>query len=115
MSTKNLNPLLDSALANLPKVFRGRIIKTYLDVKRNTIEGRHESAGLAVGKFCEAVLRLLQQKVLGSFTPFGQKIANYADECRKLITAPATSGNESERVVMPRALVYLYTMRNKRG
>ena len=51
----------------------------------------------------------------GVFTPFGTKIGNYADECRKLVNAPATKGNESERVVLPRALVFLYTMRNKRG
>lgn len=31
------------------------------------------------------------------------------------MAAPTTSGNESERVVIPRALDFLYTMRNKRG
>ena len=75
----------------------------------------HDAAGLAAGKLCEVVLRFLQQKVRGTFTPFGKKIDNYADECRQLITAPTTSGNESERIVLPRALVFLYTMRNKRG
>src|SRR5664280_1735134 len=49
------------------------------------------------------------------FTPFGTRISNFADECRRLTTAPTTAGNESERVVLPRALNFLYTMRNKRG
>jgi len=115
MSTKNLNPILAAAVADVPSAFRSRLIHTYLDLKKNCSEARYEGAGLAAGKFCEVVLRLLQERVCGSFMPFGRKIENYADECRKLVTAPATAGNESERVVLPRALVFLYTMRNKRG
>jgi len=115
MSTKSPNPILADAIANIPTTFRSRLIHTYLDFKKNCVEARYEAAGLAAGKFCEVVLRFLQRKVHGNFTPFGTKINNYADECRKLIIAPSTAGNESERVVLPRALVFLYTMRNKRG
>lgn len=115
MSTRSLNPVLATALANVPTVFRSKLVQSYLDLKKNAAEARYDAAGLAAGKLCEVVLRLLQQNVHGSFTPFGTKINNYADETRRLITAPATSGNESERVVLPRALLFLYTMRNKRG
>jgi len=115
MSTRSLNPILDTALATVPGSFRSKVIKSYLDLKRNCLESRYEAAGLSAGKLCEVVLRLLQNTVHGSFLAFGKKIGNFADECRKLITAPATSGSESERVVLPRALVYLYTMRNQRG
>ncbi len=114
MSTRNPNPVLATALASVSSTFRSRLIHTYLDLKKNCIEARHDAAGLAAGKFCEVALRLLQEKVHGSFIPFGKKISNFAEECRKLITAPETSGNESERTVLPRALVFLYTMRNKR-
>jgi hypothetical protein len=70
---------------------------------------------MSVGKFCEIALRLLQARVTGSHTAFGKRIDNFADDCRKLITTPAGTATESERTVIPRALVYLYTMRNKRG
>ncbi len=115
MSTKSLDPVLVNALANVSAPFRTKLIQSYLDLKKNCAEARFETAGLAGGKFCEVVLRFLQQKVHGSFTPFGAKIENFAAECRKLIEAPKTAGNESERIVLPRALVFLYTMRNKRG
>jgi hypothetical protein len=115
MSTRSLNPLLEAALASVPSSFRSKVIKTYLDLKRNCAESRYEAAGLAAGKFCEVVIRLLQNTVHGSYLPFGTKIGNFAEACRKLIMAPSTSGSESERLVVPRALVYLYTMRNKRG
>lgn len=115
MSTKSPSPVLDTALVNVPGTFRSRLIRTYLELKKNCVESRHEAAGMAVGKFCEVILRFLQQRIHGTFTPFGTKITNYADECRRLVAAPATAGNESERIVLPRALVFLYTMRNKRG
>jgi len=38
-----------------------------------------------------------------------------ADECRKLVSSPTTAAVESLRTVVPRALVFMYTMRNKRG
>lgn len=116
MSTRNPpDSVLAIALVNIPSTFRSRLIQAYLDLKKDYAEGRHEATGLAAGKLCEIVLRLLQKKVHGNFTPFGTKINNYASECNRLIAAPATTGNESERVVLPRALVFLYTMRNKRG
>ena len=59
--------------------------------------------------------RLLQHVVTGAFTPFGKQIPNFADECRNIITAQAPTVVESVRVVMPRALVFVYTMRSKRG
>lgn len=115
MSIKSLSPILDSALSNIPDGFRARVISTYLEVKRNCVEGRYEAAGLSVGKFCEVILRVLQEKLTGTYSRFGVRIQNFADECNTLMSAPVGRGNESERVVMPRALVYMYTMRNKRG
>jgi len=57
----------------------------------------------------------LQNSITGRHIPFNRKNKSFADECRRLITAPSGTGTESERVVLPRALVFLYTMRNKRG
>lgn len=115
MSTKSLNPALSAALTAVPATFRSRLIKAYVDLKQNTLEGRHDPAGLETGKFCEVALRFLQQKVHGASTPFGTRMTNFSDECRRLAATPTTSGNESDRVVIPRALDFLYTMRNKRG
>ena len=115
MSTAKHDPLLDAALSSIQEKFRTKIIAVYLDLKRNCAEARHDATGLAAGKFCEVVLRHIQNVVNGSNVPFNKKIGNFADECRKLITSPAGATTESERVILPRALVFLYTMRNKRG
>jgi len=110
---------LELALAGVPLKFRTRIVGAYLELKRRYSEAQYSSdwdtSGLSAGKFCEACLRFLQQHLSGSSTPFGQNIQNFADECRRLVTLPATAGPESLRVIVPRALVFLYTLRGKRG
>ena len=109
------SPVLDAALSGIQVKYRSRITAAYLDLKKNRLEGRIDTAGLSAGKFCEAVLRHLQFIVTGTSTPFNRRIPNFADACRQLITSPTTSASESERIVIPRALVFTYTIRNKRG
>ncbi len=120
MSTHQLNrETLEECLASIDEGFRDKLIESYLEVKSRYIKSRYENsydaAGLSTGKFCESVIRLLQHEILGEHTPFGTHIPNFADECRKLVSAPKASGNESLRIIVPRALVFLYTVRGKRG
>lgn len=118
-NTANPDTVFEQALADIPVAFRKRIVAAYLETKRRyregTIGGAHDATGLSVGKFCEAVFRLLQHNLTGSSVPFGQNIPNFADGCRALISLPSSSGPESLRIILPRALAYLYTMRGKRG
>lgn len=114
MSTPTPRERLEAALTNAPQAYRYKIIDSYLDLKRRLAEGKYDASGLSNGKFCEVVLRLLQHEILGAATPLGKKVANLADECRKLIVA-TSSKPESLRIIIPRALVFLYTVRNKRG
>lgn len=115
MSIKKPETPLEQALNGVPKVFRGKLIASYTDLKRNCAESRYEAAGLSAGKFCEVGLRISQHNVTGASTPFGTKITNFSDECRKIITAPGGTATDSEKTIIPRGLVFLYTMRNKRG
>lgn len=118
MSTTQ-NNILDSALSNIPNAFRNKIIKSYLEIKTRASTSHYNSnwdtPGLSAGKFSETILRFLQKHLTGSNTPFGQHISNFPGECRKLIQLPHSRGNESLRVIIPRALVFIYTLRGKRG
>lgn len=115
-STPPINAHLQSALTGIPdSKLRNKLIETYLDLKRAHFEARFDLAGLNAGKFCEVTLRIAQQRVLGVSTPLGKRIPNFADECRTLVTSPAGAAPESIREIIPRALVFLYTVRNKRG
>jgi hypothetical protein len=114
MSTHG-KPTLDEALGNVPKKLREKLVRTYKDLKSSFVQGHFESSGLSAGKFCEIALRVLQQSLTGTFIPFGDKVPNYKSACDKLEQLSSTAGPESLRILMPRALNFLYTLRNKRG
>ena len=118
-SNTSITPTLESALANIPKKFCSRVLKEYRAVKKRYSKSLYDAefdvTGLSTGKFVETVLRLLQYELTGTSMPFGSHIPNLPDECRKLIQLPKTAGNESLRIIIPRALVFLYTLRGKRG
>lgn len=115
MNTAKPEAQLEAALGSIPKKFREKILQHYLELKHRIQLEDFEPAGLSAGKFCESVLRMLQDDLTGTSIPFTKSIGNFADECRKLVVLPARTGAESLRVIVPRALVFLYTMRNKRS
>ena len=115
MSTRANELALETALSSIPKRFRSRIIETYVGLKSAFAEGQYDACGVRAGKFCETMLRLLQDRLTAASIPFGQKIPNLEKECAKLEQLPVASAPESLRVMIPRAISFLYTLRNKRG
>jgi hypothetical protein len=115
MSTNGNNPTFDEALGSLPTKLREKLIKTYQELKSSFVRGEFESSGLRAGKFCEVALRVLQNDLTGTFIPLGNKVPNYKSECERLEQLDSSTGPESLRILMPRALNFLYTLRNKRG
>jgi hypothetical protein len=115
MNTSKPKFSLEAALFNINTVFRGRIIKQFFALKTALAAGNDKTVGIEAGHLCETVLRMLQHEVLGSYTKFGSKIGDFGNECRKIVSSSNGSANESLRLVIPRALVFVYTMRNKRG
>lgn len=115
MSTRKHKSELEQAILGIPTAFRTRLVRSYEEIKNNNLQGRFEATGLAAGKFCEIILRLLQQIVTGKFTSFGTRIPNFLDECRRIESSPSTAAIESIRLTIPRCIAFLYTMRNKRG
>ena len=120
MSTPKPKSPLEEALARLPADFRNRIIKFYLELKSRHAQSKHDASkqdtvGVSAGKLCETIVRLLQQELKGAFTPFGKQLTNLPSECEGFAQVPKTIGNDLLRIVIPRAVSYLYTLRNKRG
>lgn len=90
-------------------------MSSYLAVRDAFGSGNHDATGLRGGVFAEVLLRFLQEALTGTHTPFGTQLPPFESEARRLQQLPATSGHESLRIVIPRALGFLYTIRNKRG
>lgn len=114
-NTPKPEPTLEAALSGIPAQFRIRLIERYRTLKAAYSNGQHDACGLRAGQFCEVFLRLLQSHLTGTFIHFTAKIPNFGQECAKLEQLPQNAGPESLRVIAPRAVTFLYTLRNKRG
>ena len=107
-----------SALAGLPAGLRGELIDSYREIVRNFIERRWEPSELNGGKFAEVAYSIVNGAVVGKFPTRASKPRNMTDACRALegqAVDPARIGDKSLRVFIPRALTYLYDIRNNRG
>ncbi len=113
-NTSTSHQALEEALAQIPISFRARLIGTYDSLKAAFVNRDFDTCGLRGGKFAETLLRYLQESLTGAHIPFGTKIQNFSDECINLERLPKSAGVESLRILMPRALVFIYTIRNKR-
>ncbi len=114
MSTPGTKPSLEAALVLVPAPLRGKLIRIYADLKTAVLENRYESIGLRAGRLSEILLRVLQHRLTNAFVPIGDHLNNFGDECEKLGKLPKTAGPDSLRILVPRALTFLYTLRNKR-
>lgn len=89
------------------------IIDSYVEIERNYVLRKWKPSELDAGHFVEAVRRGLNLKLTRTYTPFGSSLANFNDqELKRLEQLP---GDESYRLLIPRALKAVYTIRNKRG
>jgi len=61
-------------LKNIPQELQTRLLEEYKDAKRLYILNEARSSGLNSGRFAECVLRILQNQLDGSYTPFGTDI-----------------------------------------
>lgn len=105
---------IDAALSAIPAALRSRLTKHYIELKQAYAKADYDACGTRAGKFSETLMRVLQHLIEGTHTGFGATLNLYT-EARRLEGLPKTTGPEPLRVFIPRALAFLYTLRNKRG
>lgn len=89
------------------------LIKSYQEIESNYALRKWKASELDAGHFVEAVRRIIEFELFGSFTPLSNKIENFSDGVMKRYEqAP---GDESFRLLIPRILKSVYNIRNKRG
>lgn len=104
-------------LAALPVGLRDPLIETYREIATNFAEHRWEPSELNGGKFCEVIYTILDGAITGKFATVPSKPANMKDACLALEKVPSTGkpGDRGLRILIPRALLPLYEIRNNRG
>ncbi len=101
-----LNVASDDILAN-------EIVDSYKEIVENFIVEKWKYAELDAGHFVEAVRRFLELKLFGKYTPIDKKLSNFSNAV--LAAYENATGDESYRMLIPRSLHSIYSIRNKRG
>lgn len=104
------------ALGLLPQGLRTELLSEYNKIVQNYRETRWEAAELDGGRLCEIVYTVLAGHLDGdNYPPKASKPSRFNDACKKLENADAKRSSDSARLTIPRVLVGLYDVRNRRG
>jgi hypothetical protein len=100
---------------HLPVALVDSLINSYREMKGNYYLEKHEPSELNGGKFVESCIRILQQESTGKHTAIGTQIVDIIGKLRDMEKLPTNSLDETFRIHIPRVLVVIYNIRNKRG
>lgn len=89
------------------------LLDAYEEAKENYYLGGLRLSAVEGGRFCEAALRLLQERAFGKFDRVGKPIKTET-VIQNLANLPATSQPDSVRLHIPRALRVVYDIRSNR-
>jgi len=102
--------------SKLPLELVEALLSSYEGIKQNFYLGKLEPSELNGGKFVEACIRVLQHETdAGHYTPIGTQIPDVIGKLRDFEKIPVSASNESLRIHIPRVLLVMYNIRNKRG
>jgi hypothetical protein len=90
------------------------LIDSYIEIKENYYLQKHEPSELNGGKLVEALARILEYTFNGTYTAIGTSISNMPQFLKNFEQKPTTF-HDSLRLHIPRALITIYNIRNRRG
>lgn len=99
----------------LPPDLARELVRQYVRLKTRAWSDDHEGVQESGGKVAEHALRAAQHLAGQQHTPLRTEIRNLPGEATKLENLPKAQVNDALRVVVPRVIATLYTVRNKRS
>lgn len=111
----NVDLEFETIFSTIPKQLRGHLKQTYSKIIINYNKHHFEPSELNGGKFCETVFRILEwySNTDNSYLPFGQSIRNFEQSLKRFENQ--TNLPDSLRFHIPKMLISIYVLRNKRG
>ena len=109
---------LANLLTSIPAALRAPLLDAHREIVQNYAESRWEPAELNGGKLCEVVYSIAEGALNGRLPDCPAKPRNMVSACQRLEQTPpnpAVVGDRSFRIQIPRAIVFLYEIRNNRG
>lgn len=89
------------------------VTDSYAEIVRHYALRNWKTAGLDSGHFVEAVRRFLEHKLFAKSTPLDSGLSRFNDGALKSYESAA--GDDSYRILIPRVLFGIYSIRNKRS
>lgn len=108
-----LNTVRAGLVAAYDPTLVDELLQAYVDTKKNFYLGHLRLSEVEGGRFCEAVLRMLQQRTTGKFAPLGKHL-DTEKIIQQLGSIPAADQPDAVRLHIPRAVRMVYDIRNKR-
>lgn len=99
--------------AGVPDELAGELLDQYAETKRRYYLNDHRPTAVEGGRFCEAVMRVLQHELLTKYTPLGKTLPALNEKLLSTF-AGVQHSNEALRIHLPKALYFIYGIRNKR-
>lgn len=91
----------------------GKLVEALVAMQTAYAEGRLRPSELEAGHFAEIAYRICEQEVLGTHTAIGRPLTRLDQLTQRLASAP--SGHDSFRLHIPRVLLGIAEVRNRRG
>jgi len=101
------------ALGSAPRDVAEAIERCYLEIVRHYVFRNWKTSGLDAGHYVEAVRRLIDHALFGTYVPIGRTLPAFNEAL--LARYAAAAGDESLRILIPRQLWALNALRNKRS
>lgn len=95
------------------KELADHLLKAYSEIQNNFILKKWKPSELDSGHFVEAARRILDLVLTGRYLPFDKKLPLFTDQ--ELLRYERLAGEDSFRILIPRALRAIYNIRSKRG
>lgn len=103
----------DILKAKYPHDLVTSLLESYKEIEQNYVIRKWKASELDSGHFVEAARRILEFELSGTHTAISQQLSNFTDAVLKQYEQ--ATGDESYRLLIPRALKAIYNIRNKRG
>lgn len=110
MANQKVKTILET---EFPKEIVEHILRTYSEVESSFRLEKWKPTELDAGHFVEAVRRLIEHVLQGSYTPFTTSMGAFNQNV--LNKYESSTGLEEWRILIPRVLYSIYCIRNKRG
>ncbi|MEW6239675.1 MAG: hypothetical protein AB1564_02565, partial [Chloroflexota bacterium] len=103
----------DILIQAYPEELADNLLGSFKSIEENYVLQKWKPSELDAGHFVETVRRILEFEFTGKYAPFNQQLTSFNDSALKQYEQ--SQGDESLRILIPRILIAIYGIRNKRG